>query len=598
MRHHPAPSTLTLNATSNRAADRPRSTTRLTLRALACLVIAVAWFPGCTRGGAAASGLRLQGRFIDSPVKGLHYATRSGVGETGADGSFFFRAGEKITFSVGATVLGETVPAKATMTPLDLVPGATIPTTKLQMNRLFAKYSDDVVIDPVISSQLRLLNVLSFLQSIDEDKNPDKSIVISPGLAKLFAAEAIDLDQSSGKFEEDRRFRRLLYSASNEGFIVSARRIPPLLALEHFAATLGIESRLSVTTIVEFDYAADGQIDYTTWSPLDARGFVASVARDNTGDGVPDQKVTNVYDDFGYLISDSNDFDDDGKPDATSSRQYDIHGNLLREEWDYDADGKQDKIEDHAYDANGNEIRFEQDYDGNGTLEKACNYSYDADGNRMDWDCDENGDGKPDATFHAEYDARGNRTVEIHDENNDGITDYLESISYNDRGQITRHEFDEDGNGTDELIEFDYDAAGLRVAEQHDFGGEGQIQDVYTFAYDERGNLTRLTYDSDGDGVIGIIDSNEYDADGNVVYHSTEVPGSSAGYTIASRYDPLHGLAVVITDRDGDGVTDWVETWTYDADGRLLRYEIAVDGVPSYAEITTQSGVGYFGYTP
>ncbi len=602
MRRHSAPSILALNLGSNEDADRPPTTKRRTLRALACLAIAVASLPGCSRSGAASgsgSGLRVEGQFIDSPVKGLHYSTSSGDGETGAGGSFSYRPGEKITFSVGATVIGETVPAKATMTLLDLVPGATLPTTKPQMNRLLAKYHDSVVIDPVIAPQMRLLNVLSFLHSIDEDKDPAKGIVISPGLAKLFAAEAIDLDRPSGKFEDDRSFRRLLYSASNEGFIVSARRVPPLLALERFAATLGIESKLYVTTTLSVDYTGDGVIELTRSAPIDSRGFVISVSYDSDQDGTPDSTVSNFYDDFGSTLGYSSDSNQDGKVDSTSSLQYDIHGNLLREERDNDADGKADNIYAYAYDANGNETRREEDYDGDGKLEKSCNYDYDSDGNLTDWDCDYDNDGKPDATFHAEYDEQGNQTLAIQDENNDGITDDYEATSYNSRGQITRHEVDADSDGfPDEIEEFEYDADGLLVGEQHDFDGEGQLQDVYTFTYDAHGKLTLRTFDEDGDGVIGQIDSFEYDADGNVVHTQTDVPGSGVRYVVELRYDSLGGLASVTSDSDGNGVVERNDTWTYDVDGRLLRYDAFVGGVPQYAEITTQSSVGYFGYRP
>ena len=49
-------------------------------------------------GGAAAV---LTGRFVDSAVSGLQYATASQSGVTDANGSFSYLAGEQVMFSIG-----------------------------------------------------------------------------------------------------------------------------------------------------------------------------------------------------------------------------------------------------------------------------------------------------------------------------------------------------------------------------------------------------------------------------------------------------------------------------------------------------------------
>jgi hypothetical protein len=68
------------------------------------------------------------GQLVDGPVEGVSFESGSLKGLTGPDGEFQFEDGGQVQFSIGDIVLGEAVPAKAFMTPLDLVPGGDIDT--------------------------------------------------------------------------------------------------------------------------------------------------------------------------------------------------------------------------------------------------------------------------------------------------------------------------------------------------------------------------------------------------------------------------------------------------------------------------------------
>ena len=67
----------------------------------------------------------LTGVFIDSPVSGITYKTATQSGVTDVDGKFKYISGEKVTFSIGAIVLPETL-AKGTVTPLDMDPSGDV----------------------------------------------------------------------------------------------------------------------------------------------------------------------------------------------------------------------------------------------------------------------------------------------------------------------------------------------------------------------------------------------------------------------------------------------------------------------------------------
>jgi hypothetical protein len=72
----------------------------------------------------------LTGVFVDAPVVGLSYQTSSGgSGTTDSEGKFNYASGDTVTFSVGGLTLGSVIPSvtsagNATVTPVDIVPGA------------------------------------------------------------------------------------------------------------------------------------------------------------------------------------------------------------------------------------------------------------------------------------------------------------------------------------------------------------------------------------------------------------------------------------------------------------------------------------------
>ena len=128
----------------------------------------------CGGGSGIPSGpIVLTGVFTDSAVGGLSYATATQSGVTNAAGEFTYLAGEIITFSIGGTVIGEPVTATVAMTPLDLVPGAPLISTLLETRN--ASRDPDSAESRALN---RFVNIIVFLQSLDEDANPDNGITI------------------------------------------------------------------------------------------------------------------------------------------------------------------------------------------------------------------------------------------------------------------------------------------------------------------------------------------------------------------------------------------------------------------------------------
>lgn len=95
----------------------------------------------------------LSGQFKDSNVQGLSYSTASLSGTTDSLGTFSYRAGETVEFSIGGIVIGD-APGAMVITPLDLVAGGS-------------------------SSNAEVINVTRFLLLLDENENPSDGVQVS-----------------------------------------------------------------------------------------------------------------------------------------------------------------------------------------------------------------------------------------------------------------------------------------------------------------------------------------------------------------------------------------------------------------------------------
>lgn len=165
---------------------------------LPCLLM-VLLLCSCGGGGnGGSSSSLLTGVFIDSAVVGLSYRTTSVSGITDQDGTFKYREGEHITFSVGEVLLGSSV-ASGHLTPVDLVPGA------------------------LDATDIAVTNIARLLQSLDFDGNPDNGITIPETLSA--ALLALDLDFSSPQFAYSAEIISLFKKLNDENRFPERRRL-------------------------------------------------------------------------------------------------------------------------------------------------------------------------------------------------------------------------------------------------------------------------------------------------------------------------------------------------------------------------------------
>lgn len=176
------------------------------------LLVAVS---GCATLGDKISGVE-KGVFLDSPVGGLTYKTQTVEGVTRADGIFRYKPGEVVTFSVGGLVLGSTA-GKKIVTPLDL----------------FADAKD--------ASDQRVVNVCVFLQSLDQDGNPENGILITKAVADMVAkyGAKTDFNKHVRRFSFDPAFRTVMAQLNEIDAFAAPRAVrPPGAAQKHLEVTL------------------------------------------------------------------------------------------------------------------------------------------------------------------------------------------------------------------------------------------------------------------------------------------------------------------------------------------------------------------------
>lgn len=151
-----------------------------------------------------------KGVFIDSAVEGLRYETATQSGFTDPDGTFFFQAGEIVSFYIGDILIG-TSTGQAQITPIDLVPGATDATNS------------------------QVTNILRFVQSLDEDGNPDNGIVISSTVSLMASGQTLDFTLSIADFE---------VTANVVIDFITSEAVTSLIsvadAIAHFQASIGV----------------------------------------------------------------------------------------------------------------------------------------------------------------------------------------------------------------------------------------------------------------------------------------------------------------------------------------------------------------------
>jgi hypothetical protein len=157
----------------------------------------------------------LSGRFIDSAVEGLRFETPTQSGLTDVNGTFKYINGEAVSFFIGDIMLG-TSAGLTQLTPMNLVPGD--------------------------SSNPQVVNILRFVQSLDEDNNPDNGIRITDAVSTQALGQALDFSLSTVDFENAANALLTLLTSGSVNILIDASS-----AQAHFIASMQIPPDVIIT---------------------------------------------------------------------------------------------------------------------------------------------------------------------------------------------------------------------------------------------------------------------------------------------------------------------------------------------------------------
>tara|TARA_Y100000385_G_scaffold68503_1_gene68394 strand:+ start:586 stop:2481 length:1896 start_codon:yes stop_codon:yes gene_type:complete len=154
---------------------------------------------------------------------------------------------------------------------------------------------------------------------------------------------------------------------------------------------------------------------------------------------------------------------------------------------------------------------------------------------------------------------------------------------YNENGRLVFSTLDTNGNGKiNQKVIIIFDDNNNKITDSlwigQDING-GLISFSQFSSQDLDGNILKEERDDDGDGVSDLIYTYTYDAKGNKTREERDVNGDGKLDRIYTyTYDSNGNQTRTEVDTDGDGAADEISTYTYDSNGNQIRMESDYDG--------------------
>ncbi len=518
---------------------------------------------------------------VINDLVGVSYLTDSQSGTLAADGKYNYKDGETITFSLGDTVIGDTVAAKATMTPFDLVSDAVLYTTYSQVKRVIKDLQNGD------SSERRVLNkfsnVLTFLHTLDEDANPDNGININAGTASLF--EGVELDFETDLFEFDsyknKKLTNITRQAFGQGLLSTAKIKAAGYSLDHFYSAQNISHNLAVRASVNDDDDANGVQDYSATYTYDAAGHLLTESIDQYGDGSPNKINTHSYDANGDKLTYNSDSNGDGNANESNTYTYNASRQKLTYSRDSDGDGDGTPyLYTYTYDATGNMVTNTTDTTNDGIANASTTYTYDDKHNVLNY-TNKDGDGITVYIRTYTYDANGNQLTNSTDSNADGNPNSVSTYTYDENGNKLTTSEDYNGNGNpDRIYTESFDANGNQLLYSTDFDGDGSTDSAYIYTYNTNGN--ELTKSYEANDILSYIESKTYDANYNTLSERSENADGTLRQVTYNTYDASNNRLTETKYTTTDGDPDNINTYTYDANHNLLTKAYGPNDIYTY----------------
>lgn len=501
----------------------------------------------------------LIGHLAGPVIAGVTYQTDSGSGITDSSGQFEYEEGESIRFLLGATVLGDTVAAKASMTPLDLIGGAVLYTNATQVNNVVHSNLNN----PARVALYRFHNVLTFLMYLDDDRDPTNGVNISTEVAALFDAITVDFYFNKSLSVSATGMYQSLYQAVRDGLLLTLTMPPSGYALDQYYQINNIESSLAVSMFKTTDEQNDGTIEYSYVHEFDSEG---NLIRDGYSvDGQTQRDSRYTFNQWFQPDISTDDNDGDGIIDRRSTREYNALGQIVStyidNNGDNDSSTQADYIFSYEYNEAGVRIRsiIQSDpIEVEGvitytTVSRLLTRTVSDDGSQVTEisTIDDNNYTTTISTYHSSGLILSSESItiedgevvhqstltKIYDENlnilsNKRVTvggfSFEDINTYDDNGYLISQGRDSDVDGNlDNLITNGYSDAGQRIIREFDSDADGVVDYWSTYTFDEYGNVsTRSHFNGSSGEEPSAVYSFAYDENQNLLsstyFHATE----------------------------------------------------------------------------
>lgn len=472
------------------------------------------------------------GVFKDSSaVAGLTYSTESQSGITNTNGQFKYKEGETIRFSLGNLTLGEGVAAQSAITTLDIVPSAMI----YQKDADFVNYHFDSDSNEAnISGFLNSSNIMTLLQTLDADQDPNNGLEISDSVITLINDAQLDLEQTHNWFAS--KLSDISNEALNQGLLTHSAVIKPQYALKNYYQANNIDYAFGQITSIETNSSIQN-ISYDEW------GNIVTENTDTNKDGTNNLTTLTTYNDTGDALSQTTYVDGEIISKAISMA-YNNAGFIINKQTEYFENDvvQATENEEYAYDTNGNLTSEAKDNNGDGEVDEIISYAYDASNTLLSTTYDDEADGSID----------------------DIVYETTQISTFDEQGKVIQLAYQDENGETSQIDYFTYDENGFKKSINYDFGADGDTDVIHTFLYNDTNLLESYIIDNDADGNADIITTYEYEGDNLTKVLNDNDADGLADFVESYQYNENNQLLSYSQDEDNDGVIDYIKSFSYD----------------------------------
>jgi hypothetical protein len=475
------------------------------------------------------------GYLVGPAIAGVSYQTSTLQVVTGADGSFQYRAGETVRFSIGDTELGK-APGRPQVTVFDLADSPVL--TGFEINRALERrqdYSPFLSLPSVVIPNSEdwmepfhiVVNLTVLFQTLDHDGDPGNGITISQGVAELLNGVRLEFDEPWWEFQSRLELRNLAARANHkQRFSIPHGLVPPARAMSNLYQSLDIEPHT---------YGK-------TWERI----------QEEFGEG--NRTINSDYDVAGYLLHREKTFDD---------------GSLLEfDTWQYDSFGNPTYFRSERLDEPASEV-----------------WSYDIEGNVIRHESlkGEGGETQVLDTWRYRYDDEGHLAYRELDRGDDGLVDARHKYLYDEEGRLAREEvfISFDNGGTLSFAyswDYFYDYGEQPARKEQRWGRKQDLVKVLKFQYNPAGSISQTKTYIDGGAKLAQVSRMEYDDQGEIVLFEVDEGGDGTidhrvNWKHVYEFDSSGRIIGRESDQYDNGTVDTTATYAYHNNGELKQRE-------------------------